>query len=79
MAHPGLRRLAWLVIQRGLGAVRVWFVSWPELQTAMADGVLTITELATLPSLKVGATGSFCKTLAYGTHRFSVLLNSSVR
>jgi hypothetical protein len=47
----------------GLGAVPVWFVSWPELQTAMADGVLTITELATLPSLKVGSAGFFRETL----------------
>jgi hypothetical protein len=47
----------------GLGAVPVWFVSWPELQAAMADGVLTITELQTLPSLRVGSAGFFRETL----------------
>jgi hypothetical protein len=30
----------------GLGAVPVWFVSWPELQAAVADDVLTLAELA---------------------------------
>lgn len=40
---------------RGLGAVPIWFVRWPELQAAIADGVLTIGELASLPSLLVGA------------------------
>jgi hypothetical protein len=47
----------------GLGAVPVWFVSWPELQGAMADGALTITELAALPSLRVGSAGFFRETL----------------
>jgi len=37
----------------GLGAVPVAFVLWPELQAAMADGVLTIGELEALPSLRV--------------------------
>ncbi len=43
---------------RGLGAVPVWFVSWAELEAAMADGELTILELASLPSLRIG-TASF--------------------
>jgi hypothetical protein len=47
----------------GLGAVPVWFVSWFELQTAMADGVLTISELQTLPSLRVGSAGFLRETL----------------
>ena len=34
----------------GRGAVPVWFVKWPELRDAVADGVLTITELDALPS-----------------------------
>lgn len=29
----------------GLGAVPIWFVSWPELQVALADDVLTVPEL----------------------------------
>lgn len=43
----------------GLGAVPVWFVSWPELQAAMADGVLTIGELEALPSLRRGTADAF--------------------
>ena len=39
---------------RGLGAVPIWFVRWPELQAATADGALTIGELASQPSLLVG-------------------------
>jgi hypothetical protein len=43
----------------GLGAVPVWFVSWPELQDAIADGVLTITDLASMASLQVGSASFF--------------------
>jgi hypothetical protein len=38
----------------GLGAVPVWFVAWPELQAAIADDLLTISELSALPSLRTG-------------------------
>ncbi len=38
----------------GDGAVPVWFVRWPELQDAIADGVLTVPELQGLKSLKQG-------------------------
>jgi hypothetical protein len=48
---------------RGLGAVPVWFVSWPELEAAMADGVLTIGELESLPSLLKGTASFFTETL----------------
>ena len=43
----------------GTGAVPVWFVRWPELQAAVADDVLTIGELAALPSLTVGSASFF--------------------
>ena len=46
----------------GLGAVPVWFVSWPALQTAIADDTLTIGELASLQPL-VGSARSFHETL----------------
>ena len=39
---------------RGLGEVPVWFVRLDELQAASADGELTIVELASLDSLRVG-------------------------
>ena len=39
---------------RGVEPVPVWFVSWLELEVAMTDGLLTIGELETLPSLLVG-------------------------
>ncbi len=43
---------------RGTGDVPAWFVRWPELQAAVADGELTVPELASLPSLIIG-TASF--------------------
>ena len=50
---------------RGDGAVPVWFVSWSELQAAMADGELTIVELASLPSLEIGTATSYEEQLHY--------------
>lgn len=38
----------------GDGAVPVWFVRWPELQDAIADGILTVPELEELASLQQG-------------------------
>jgi hypothetical protein len=46
----------------GLGAVPVWFVSWPELRTAMADGELKIGELEGLQSLLRGTAASYKQT-----------------
>ena len=43
----------------GLGSVPVWFVRWTELQAAIADDVLTIGELRSLPSLIVGTASFF--------------------
>ena len=47
----------------GLGAVPVWFVSWPELQVAIADGMLTMPELGTLKSLRKGTAGLYQEVL----------------
>ncbi len=44
---------------RGLGAVPVYFVSWPELQAAIADGELTMSELESLDSLQIGYASFF--------------------
>ncbi len=44
---------------RGRGAVPVWFVSWPDLQTLIADNSLTITELRSMPSLRIGSATLF--------------------
>ena len=49
-----------------LNAVPTWFVAWSELEAATADGVLTISELAALPSLQVGETTSFLETIRNG-------------
>jgi hypothetical protein len=40
----------------------IWFVSWTELQTAIADGVLTIGELKDLPHL-IGTATFYTETL----------------
>jgi len=47
----------------GLGAVPVWFVSWTEMQAAVADGVLTIGELEALPSRVPATATKFHETL----------------
>lgn len=41
----------------------VWFVSWPELQTATSDGYLDIDELAGLFSLISGSASYYEETL----------------
>src|SRR5262249_5590896 len=50
---------------RGLGAVPIWFVKLSELQDAMADGEVTILELASLPSLRVGTATFYQEQLHY--------------
>ncbi|WP_374685828.1 hypothetical protein [Promineifilum sp.] len=51
---------------RGLGAVPVWFVKLNELEAAVADDVLTIGELAGLPSLMQGSAKAYRETLYPG-------------
>jgi len=46
----------------GLGAVPVWFVAWPELEAAIADGSLTMPELEALPSLLIGSASFYNET-----------------
>jgi hypothetical protein len=41
----------------------VWFVRWPELEAAIADDNLTISELAALPSLLRGGATFYSETL----------------
>jgi len=55
----------------GLGAVPVWFVSWPELQDAIADDSLTMPELEGMPSLLIGS-ASFYKETLHPTDRAQV-------
>jgi hypothetical protein len=52
-----------LVFTRGTGAVPVWFVVWSELQAAIADDVLRITELRAMRSLQMGYANFFEETL----------------
>lgn len=47
---------------QGLGAVPVWFVSWPALQAEIADGVLKIGDLKRMDSLR-GLASFFQETL----------------
>lgn len=48
---------------RGLGAVPVWFVAWPELEAAIADDTLTMSELEAMPSLQTGLASFYTETL----------------
>ena len=55
--NPNLKRLP------QADQMPIWFVSWAELQAAMTDDVLTIEELATMPSLLIGTATSYTETL----------------
>ncbi len=59
---PGIDPVPLVWQLKGLGAVPVYFVRWPELQTAMADGELKIGELEGLPSLLRGVVDSYKQT-----------------
>lgn len=52
-----------MAVFRGLGSVPIWFVSWEELQAAIADDVLTMPELEAIPSLIKGSATDFHETL----------------
>jgi hypothetical protein len=56
---------------RGIDAVPIYFVSIPDIEAAIADGVFTITELNALPSLRIGQAAVFSMevrpSLPYGT------------
>ena len=56
---------------RGLGAVPVWFAAWPEVEAAVADGVLTLPELEALPSLRIGSAYFYKETSQPGTRKGS--------
>lgn len=47
----------------GLGAVPVWFFAAEEIESALADGVATIGDLAELPSRQVGTASSYYELL----------------
>jgi hypothetical protein len=48
-----------LINLHDLGAMPVWFVSWPQMRSAVSDGFLTISELAAMDSLKVGTATNY--------------------
>jgi hypothetical protein len=48
---------------RGLGAVPIWFVAWPEMQALLADRVLTIGELESATTLLKGHATIYNETL----------------
>lgn len=50
----------------GRGAVPVWFIAQAEVEAAMADGVVTIGELAALPSLLKGEAATYTELLHPG-------------
>ena len=64
---PGQDPAPNVAVTRGTD-VPVWFASWPEIETAMSDGVLTIAELSGLDSLVVGTADHFQEVLRPGEH-----------
>lgn len=59
----GLDEAPLLTVLHGLGAVPVWFVTWPELEGEMADGSVTIGDLEAMSSRFAGSADSFHETL----------------
>jgi len=66
---PPIDPAPWHVLMRGAGAVPIWFAPWPALQTAIADGVLTLPELASIPGLRTGTATIFEMTQQLGVLR----------
>jgi hypothetical protein len=67
---PGIDDAPTQVKLHGLGAVPVWFVSWkdsdtgaPGFETAIADGVLTVSELEGLHLFQKGTATSYTETI----------------
>lgn len=60
------------------GAAQVWFVPWPALQSAIADGTLTLAELDGLNPLK-GAADAFNEMLKPRMENHHVVITSSGR
>ncbi len=50
----------------GRGAVPVWFFAQADIETALADGVVTIGELAAIPSRRVGTAVTYTELLHPG-------------
>ena len=62
-SEPGLSD-PYRIKLRGLGAVPVWFVSWPELKAEIDDdGIVTITDLEDMNSLRKGSAAFYSETL----------------
>ena len=62
---PGQEPAPNLAVTRGTG-VPVWFASWPEIEGAMSEGVLTIGELSGLDSLVTGTADRYQEVLRPG-------------
>ena len=58
---PGLAPIQ--TVSRGLGAVPIWFVAWPEMQVLLSDRIVTITELESAATLRKGLAGFYHETL----------------
>lgn len=56
---PGVDPAPIQAVLHGRGAVPVWFIAWSELQPEMADGHVTIGDLAGLPSLRTGTASNY--------------------
>lgn len=66
------------VLMRGTGAVPIWFVAWPELEAAIADGILTVPEISAMPSRRIGTASFFHLTQHPGENRPQGLHNGKI-
>jgi hypothetical protein len=67
------------VFTRGTGAVPVWFVAWPELESALSDNRLTIGELRAMRSLQIGHAIRFEETLLLTQQAQTLAINMVAR
>jgi len=63
---PGMDIAPRQTVFKGLGAVPIVFVSWTEIQGAVADGELTLPELLALPSVITGTAHVYNETDIFG-------------
>jgi len=66
---PPIDPAPWQVVMRDAGPVPVWFVPWSSLQGAIADDVLTLAELESMPGARKGAATFFEMTQQIGVMR----------
>lgn len=75
---PPVDLAPWQVVMHGAGAVPILFVPWPALESAVADDVLTLTEVRAIPGVLAGVASKFELTQQPGPIRPQGLGNGKI-